>query len=92
MKLTNLKKFNGTQREFINNIGNKSKKGYLKKDKGRNTVHLWWENSDKWFMNVAEEKSNGEIEESIFIIASDLEGFIQYVYVRNNFLCYFDEK
>jgi hypothetical protein len=49
--------------------------------KTRASVDLWWETKDKWFCNVKRSKDDY----SSWIIAPDLEGYLDYICKVNNY-------
>lgn len=49
--------------------------------KASSKVFLWWKNSEKWFCNI---QSNAEAE-SHWIIASDLERYLNAFYIKNKY-------
>lgn len=58
----------------------KGKKTYLKRPRSWQKIHLYWENKDKWFLNVSYEKRiKGQIkrQESSWIIEKDLDKFLK---------------
>lgn len=59
--------------EHLNKIGNR---GYMKKPKSYVKTWLWWENKERWFMNIANEiRKKGvpaELDKSRWITAKDL--------------------
>lgn len=85
-------KFEGTLSEFINQIKfNRNDRSYLKKPRGRQIIHLWWEDYDKTkdraFMNVATGKSNEpDLHEApLWVIEKDIYEYLNFLYIRHGF-------
>ena len=49
--------------------------------KNNSMVYLWWEDETKWFCNI---KTN-KIEEPIWVIEPDLNEYLDFYYIKNNY-------
>lgn len=90
--ISRLIEFKGTVEEFLSNITH-LKPGYLKKPNGRNIIHLWWETSEHWFMNmgVQKPKKNGQHEfdsSSGWYIAKDMPSILRSMLKKQEFRMY----
>lgn len=71
-----------TREEFMKALSNR-KRCYIKKPKSWQKIWMWWEPdkndpNEKWFMNIARASKN-EIEESVWIIAKNIDHWIGYM-------------
>lgn len=66
--------------EFTKSFMEGNVKGYIKKPKSWKRTHIWWEDNDKWFINIARDLKNkgdnASIEDSVWITANDLSGWL----------------
>lgn len=79
---SNLYKFNGTFEEFINLIDTKLFT-YIKKPNGRKIIQLFYDDSDRWFINEFAQKSEKDIKfntgEHSWLIEKDMLGYLKYM-------------
>ena len=82
MAKANYTHFTGTSEEFISNIDLRMY-ACLKKPKGRNVIHLFWEDSNKWFVNEFYQKGqhdwNFDPKKSGWLIKKDMLKYITYM-------------
>jgi len=77
--------FDGDIWEFKEKMG-VTKSVYLRKDKGRKIVHLWWEDKEKWFINQADQ--NGvKLDDSTWTTDGNWEKTINY-YLNQEYRMY----
>jgi len=69
--------FKGSIEDFLNKITNR-KVGYLKKERGRNILHFWWEDKEKWFMNRGHQKTKKFVKGG-WMIASDMKSYLKFL-------------
>jgi len=67
--------FKGSIKKWLKEISD-TKVGYLKKDKGRTYMALWWETNERHFMNMAMRKDVGK--PCPWVIAKDVESQVKY--------------
>jgi len=71
---------------------NEGKRIYLKKPGSWQKIHLYWENTDKWFLNISVDKRSNKTliqEKSTWITANDIEHFVG-VYLRHSYQAYLE--
>ncbi|MCK9445852.1 hypothetical protein M0Q50_03050 [bacterium] len=93
-KSISLKLFEGSIKEFIEQIGIGEKNSvYLKKQKGYTLKKLWWEDKDKWFCNWGECKTTDTNTTDVpWIISKDIEHRINFYVMQENLSMYIIEK
>jgi len=62
-----------------------TKGGVLKKPRGRIFMYLWWEDKDRWFMNLAKGNKNNPTQPSVFITEKDLKDHLKSLYLKDDF-------
>jgi len=74
MAKVKLEKLEGSVDELVDIIknGDVSIRYILRKDKSRVYLYLWWEDKEKWFINVAHGNSVGPDCESSWMTSRDL--------------------
>lgn len=88
VKLNELIEFKGTVEQFINRITKKFS-GYVYL-KGEGLMHLWWEDSEQWFMNKGYQNKN-KLVKGGWLIAKDLPTIISSITGKGGKL-YFSTK
>lgn len=92
-KAIELKLFDGSIIDFIELMGIGEKNAiFLKKIRGTSIKKLWWEDKDKWFVNVGECKTTDTSTSDVpWLIAKELESRIKY-YTSQEHLSMYIEK
>ncbi len=77
----------------VRDVLDQDKKIYLKRPKSWQRIYLWWEDSERWFLNKAytkRTKGGFKLEESVWINTNELDSFISFA-VRQGYEIYVDD-
>lgn len=82
------------QESEVRTFLDQDKKIYLKRPKSWQRIYLWWEDSERWFLNKAytkRTKGGFKLDESVWINTNGLDSFISFA-VRQGYEIYVDNE